>query len=122
MARTKVVVSQDGSQLQFIHSDAAVRTLSALGDVSMRRASHVEPWASLSDAARGAFIHDHGLDQSLDYTKPHPSDTLISATGWYVDLSPVGGRTAGPFDTKDEALRYEVKWIEDNALGSCPTQ
>lgn len=113
MARTKVVVSNDGSQLQCIHSDAAVHVLASVGKVSMRRASHVEPWAGLSPEAQATFLADHMI---VDINDPK-----ISATGWYADLSPVGGRTAGPFDTKEAALAHEVKWIEDNALGSCPT-
>lgn len=118
----KVAIAPDGKSLQFIHSDERVAMLSPLGEVSMRRASHVEPWRSLSDEARGNFIHDHELDQCADYTQPHPNDpdgTLISATSWYADMSPVGGRTLGPFPTKQAALAAEVDWIESHAL--CPT-
>jgi hypothetical protein len=102
MARVKIAV--DGGAACFIHSDAAVALLSPLGTVAMRRASHVEPWAALSPAAQLAFYEDNGPDYQ------------IQPTAWFADLSPVGGRTAGPFATKQEALDYEVAWINQNAL------
>lgn len=37
-------------------------------------------------------------------------------TQWTADMSPVGGPTLGPFDTRSEALAAEVDWLEKNAL------
>lgn len=37
--------------------------------------------------------------------------------GWNVDLSPVGGpANVGPFKLRDEALGYEVSWLQKNYL------
>lgn len=53
--------------------------LSALGRLSIRRASHVEP---------------------------------DSESGWWADLSPVGGPRLGPFPRRSEALAAERDWLE----------
>jgi len=31
---------------------------------------------------------------------------------WEADMSPVNGPILGPFETREEALREEVKWLE----------
>lgn len=31
---------------------------------------------------------------------------------WEADMSPVGGPVLGPFETREEALKEEVKWLE----------
>jgi len=36
---------------------------------------------------------------------------------WSADMSPVGGPTLGPFDTRQEALDREVEWLNANNLG-----
>lgn len=37
--------------------------------------------------------------------------------GWNVDLSPVGGpENVGPFKLREDALKYEVAWLEKNWL------
>jgi len=33
---------------------------------------------------------------------------------WEADLSPVGGPTLGPFETREEALQMEVLWLRGN--------
>ena len=118
----KVAVAADGSQLQFIHSDTAVGLLGGLGEVSTRRASHVEPWDNLSQVAKEHFIADNkNAPVWLAFRIfPMPDATELKlAAAWFADMSPVGGRTLGPFSTKAAALAAEVKWIESNAL--CPT-
>lgn len=37
---------------------------------------------------------------------------------WTADLSPVGGPTLGPFDTRSEALAAEVSWLHEHWLTS----
>jgi len=54
--------------------------LSSLGEVTIRRASFVEP------------------DRS----------------GWYADLSPVGGPTIGPLPLRSQALQAEYLWLEQH--------
>ena len=37
--------------------------------------------------------------------------------GWNVDLSPVGGPSnIGPFKLREDALKYEVEWLEEHWL------
>lgn len=37
--------------------------------------------------------------------------------GWIVDLSPSGGpANVGPFKLREDALKYEVQWLEKNYL------
>lgn len=36
---------------------------------------------------------------------------------WGADLSPVNGPLLGPFQTRAEALRAEVAWLETNVMG-----
>ena len=36
--------------------------------------------------------------------------------GWFADMSPVGGEMLGPFDTRAEALREEVAWLEERGV------
>lgn len=103
----KVAVAADGSKMEFIHSDAAVKLLGGLGETSMRRASHVEPFNALSLEAQNNWLEDNA-------GKPITQKEL--AASWFADMSPVGGRTLGPFPTKAAALQAEVKWIESNAL------
>jgi len=108
----KVAIAPDGKQIQFIHSDAALAALGTIGNASMRRASHVEPWLSLSPAAQNNFMEDR-----LAANDPFTESELVAL--WFADMSPVGGRTLGPFQTKAAALAAEVEWIERYAL--CPT-
>jgi hypothetical protein len=35
---------------------------------------------------------------------------------WEADMTPVKGPILGPFDTREEALLAEVKWIQENIL------
>ena len=37
---------------------------------------------------------------------------------WWVDLSPVGGPTLGPYLRRSVAIASEVRWLEDNHLNS----
>lgn len=73
-----------------IHADGSVRCLYGeemdlrqLGELSIHRASQVEPDA-------------HGQ--------------------WLADLSPVGGPSLGPFETRSEALATEEAWLMENRL------
>lgn len=39
--------------------------------------------------------------------------------GWLVDLTPVGGKSnIGPFRLREDALKYEVDWLERNWLNN----
>lgn len=36
---------------------------------------------------------------------------------WTADMSPVGGPVRKGFELREEALRWEVEWLEQNGLG-----
>jgi hypothetical protein len=72
------MIVDPGGTLRFIHDDAAVKIAKAVGPVTIKRASHVEP------------------------------------TGdgrWEADMSPVLGPVLRGFETRQEALDAEVKWL-----------
>ena len=79
------IVVEPGGVVRCLYDEAI--DLAALGAVSIRRASHVEP-----DAAGGG-------DGS-----------------WSVDLSPVGGPRLGPFPRRGIALDAERRWLEQHVL------
>lgn len=106
MAKTQRIVVGPSGVTEFIHSDAAVALLAPLGDRSTRRASHVEPWPDLKPEAQQRFIAAN-----------NPPDIGALANLWFADLGPVNGPVTGPFQSKQEALDYEVDWLHANVLG-----
>lgn len=72
--------------------DGVIRTLydeavdlSSLGEIEIRRGSHVEPILG------------------------GPNNGM-----WQADLSPVGGPVLGPFAKRSAALQAEHRWLDDN--------
>jgi hypothetical protein len=68
------------------------------------------------------FIYDDTLKPLLDqgefqrkrasHVEPDPN-----SQGWLVDMTPVGGPDRlGPFDTREQALAEEVKWLNNNKI------
>lgn len=82
----RITFEADGG-VKFIYDDAALPVAEVVGDVTVRRASHVEPV----------------VDQ-----------LFASGVRWEADMSPVGGPVLGPFFTRDEALAAERDWLIDN--------
>ena len=78
-----ILIDGDGS-IQAVYADE-IAELFAGEDVTVRRASHVEPWAKRK--ARGA---------------PLP---------WGADLRLCGGPILGPFMRRQAALDAEVTWL-----------
>ena len=78
-----ILIDSDGS-IQAIHTDEIAEVFAG-EDVTVRRASHVEPWAKRK--ARG------------------------TALLWGADLRPCGGPILGPFPTRLAALAAEVTWL-----------
>ena len=71
---------------RFIYNDKLKQAFKDHGKMKSKRASHVEP------------VEENGTEV------------------WYADLSPVGGEKLGPFDLRDDALKAEVKWLEDHGI------
>jgi hypothetical protein len=76
-----------------------------------RRASHVtpmDPWLAFCfQALRGAFGEDGRISNW----------TRRWECSWQVDMSPVGGPQVAGFDSRDEAIEYEINWLNANWLG-----
>lgn len=89
-------------QLRAIYSPLVADIATAVGgEISIRRASHVEPWSELSDAAKQAVP---------------PDARTASSVAWYVDLTPVSGPVLGPFTTREAALEIEKAWLFAQAV------
>lgn len=91
------------SGVRFIHDDKLTALLAPLGDAKVRRASQVEQFADLSPAAQKLV-----LEQAQGNPLP-PLD-------WYVDLTISGGPVRGGFATRQEALDWEVKWLQEHGI------
>lgn len=91
-----------------LYSPEAQALLAPLGDITIRRASRVETWEDLTEAARIWLVDGSiwGYAQALY----HPNDI---ANVWWADMIPVGGPVLGPFNSRDEALEAEVGWLRD---------
>lgn len=74
--------------LRFIHNDR-LRGLMDAGDATIKRASHVEP----GDPTRG-------------------QDPLK----WYASM--VNGPVLGPFNSHQQAIDEEIKWLNEHNLGA----
>lgn len=91
----KFVIGGDG-EIRTIHSDDAMPILRSLGgDLTIRRASHVEPYSGLATEAKAAL----------------PENISANPDDWFADMSPSGGPVGGPFLTRQEALDWERDWL-----------
>jgi hypothetical protein len=130
--RLEVIVTSTG-EMRSIHSDDIMPILRQIGNVEVRRASHVEPAAGMREEAREwirkeiserrvpplilyymscgrAIIWEHGIPI-----------TINGVDQWYADLLPVRGPVIGPYDSKQEALDAEVEWLKAHNYPICPT-
>jgi len=94
-----------GGEIRAIYGDDLQKIIAPLGDVTTRRASHVETWADLSPAARDWIIQNR-LKGQVTFPGGVPC--------WYSDLLPVGGPVLGPFAARDDALAAEVAWLNEH--------
>lgn len=76
-----------------------------------RRASHVTPmglWKCLAFKTLRAVC---GEDSKVgDWTRTWGGN-------WYLDLTPVGGYKWILFESRAEAIEYEINWLNENFLG-----
>jgi hypothetical protein len=86
----ELVIAADGS-VRFIHDDGLMPLARALGDVTLRRASHVEPTED------GRWTADMG---------PSGGPVLLAADG-------------EPFQTRAEALAAERVWLVEQGVPYC---
>lgn len=109
----KLLIDPD-AEVRYLHEDT-FKLKHAGNNASVKRASHVEPWALLSDAARSAFERDNPLAHSVMTRHPEAYDVTSL---WFVDLSPScepgNPKTLGPFNTRASALEAEKRWLENS--------
>lgn len=104
--RQQVIISPTG-EVRAIYSPLTSQIAKALGGpVTTRRASHVEPTADLSEAARRSIFEIWGC---------WPSEVLWPSA-WWADMTPVGGPVLGPYETREEALDDEKVWLEEHNI------
>ena len=68
------------------------------------------------------FIYDDNLRPLMEAGKvkiERASHVEPTPDGkWTADMSPVDGPLLGPYDTREEALQEEVKWLLDHQIPS----
>lgn len=57
-----------------------------------------------------------GLMKQGNHKTQRASHVEPCETGWSADLTPVNGPVIGPYETRQEALDAEVKWLEENKI------
>ncbi len=82
--------------------------LEELGEVTLRRASHVLP---LSPPLQFVF---KGLRALFGEKGRVANWTRSWKCHWVVDLSPSGGPYLGPFTDRSKAIADEVMWLEEH--------
>ena len=113
----ELVIRKDG-KIEYIYSPEAQDLTKDLGPRTGRRASNVEFAESLSDAAIKSVInqthyHDPPPLELAEWRRDHAGE-------WYADMLPSGGPVAGPFATREEALRWEIQWLREHHLFCAP--
>lgn len=97
MSHSLKIVIPRGDTPRALYSEEAQALLAPLGEVQIRRASHVEPTDGLSTKA---------IAWLLAYRAALPPNM------WWADLTPVDGPILGPFHTRATALTEEIVWLD----------
>jgi len=129
MAKQQIIIPRDGittgtQKVRAIYSPLTASLLGAMGETAMRRASHVEPGAELSEAAI-AWLHNSGvIETSVAGPSSNWGYRVVASKQnirkqWWADLLPVDGPVLGPFDTNTEALDAEVVWLKEHNIPIC---
>lgn len=129
MAKQQIIIPRDGiatgeQQVRAIYSPLTASLLGALGETAMRRASHVEPGAELSEAAITWLYNAGVIETSVAGPSSNWGYRVVASKQnirkqWWADLLPVDGPVLGPFDTNTEALEAEVVWLKEHNIPIC---
>jgi len=90
-----------GGAVYAICSEESVKLLETLGNISIKRASHVEPGSGLTSDAK-SYLHRMHIDANNFQNK------------WFANLLPIAGPVLGPFNTRTEAVTAELNYIDKN--------
>ena len=108
---TKFVIPRAShGEVRAVYSRQAQQLLGAAGEVSRRRASHVESGADISDAAVAVLV-------LRGYTRDQIRTEFRNC--WFADMTPTGRDVVlGPFapEARDEALQDELQWLYANGI------
>jgi len=93
----KLLISKNG-EITTVYSPKVAAVLSQLGDITIKRASHVEPGAGLALNAKAALVNANRWSDK-------------SHVEWFADLTPIHGPILGPFVDNAAAVAAEVEYI-----------
>lgn len=99
-----IIPRKQTEPVRAVHSTEVQQIAQNLGTVSMMRASHVEPFDALLQAAKDWLYYNNCQRQPLD---------------WFADMLPVNGPVLGPFPTKEAALASEVAYLREHNIPVC---
>jgi len=102
----RILFAKDGTA-SHIHDETLSELMAGVGECQIKRASHVEPYNEMPHTATAIIAADVTRGKT---PPPKPND-------WFSDLTVSGGPVAGPFPTRDAALKYEREWLEQNIFG-----
>jgi hypothetical protein len=103
-----ISVAPDGT-ISAIYDDALAELFDQ-GQVSITRASHVEP-VTVGELPWSVRVN---LPSGIDL------NNLSASAGWCADMRPSGGPILGPFALRDQALAAEREWLEAKLFGVTP--
>lgn len=122
-----IIPKKMGEPIRTIYSPEAQKVLEGVGEITARRASHVEPGTELSEDSLKRLVDQTGANwteyvQLVDDGEQGGVMPVLKPpyrNKWWADCSPVDGPVLGPFDDRDAALAAESKWLKDNNIPTC---
>ena len=104
----KVVITPDGD-VEMIEYKEAEGLIKSLGTIQERwRATHIVP---TDHCLQLAFVI---LRRSFGEQGRIAQWTRSWRVQWTADLRPSGGPVVEPFDSRQEAIEFEIQWLEEN--------
>lgn len=115
----KMIIPRDGAssgsgRIRAIQDPDLTTLMGTLGtDIEIKRASHVEPGAGLSQTALQAAYED-SLPSATCVLPVSDGYKIVDtqANKWFADMTPVSGPVLGPFATRDQATAAELDWLD----------
>lgn len=106
MTEVSVVVRDNGSVVCLDTKDT--QCFRDMGNVTTRRASHVVP---IDNKLRAIFYFLRKLFGEKGWMAEF---TRLWPCRWLIDLRPVGGPIMAPYRNRKNAIRAEVRWLNEH--------
>ena len=105
----KAGIAAADTHVRAVYSNETAAALQTLGDIELRRASHVEPGSELQLSALLYLV----LKSPNVFAAITPTPVLLPGMllKWWADLMPVKGPVLGPYDTREQALTAETDYL-----------